>query len=48
MSCSGDHGRGVADRSVTASSHEQLVALVAAQERTIAQLQAPDGPQATS
>src|SRR3954449_2155653 len=32
--------RGVKDRSVTAPSYEQLAALVAAQERTIAQLQA--------
>src|SRR4051794_4190775 len=32
-------GRGVKDRSVTAPSYEQLAALVAAQERIIAQLQ---------
>src|SRR4051812_30316246 len=37
---SGDLDRGVKDRSVTAPSYEQLAALVAAQERTIAQLQA--------
>src|SRR5205085_12363705 len=40
VSRSGDHGRGVKDRSVTAPSYEQLAALVAAQERIIAQLQA--------
>src|SRR3954465_10569686 len=37
---SGGPGRGVKDRSVTAPSYEQLAALVAAQERIIAQLQA--------
>src|SRR3954465_10024395 len=37
---SGGPGRGVKDRSVTAPSYEQLAALVAAQERMIAQLQA--------
>src|SRR4051794_5659806 len=37
---SGDLDRGVKDRSVSAPSYEQLAALVAAQERTIAQLQA--------
>src|SRR3954468_19168668 len=36
----GEPARGVKDRSVTAPSYEQLAALVAAQERTIAQLQA--------
>jgi DNA-binding phage protein len=36
----GDHKRGVKDRVVTAPSYEQLAALVAAQERTIARLQA--------
>src|SRR5213593_3693491 len=40
MSWSGDHRRGVKDGSVTAPSYEQLAALVAAQERIIAQLQA--------
>src|SRR3954465_1372451 len=37
---SGGPGRGVKDRSVIAPTYEQLAALVAAQERTIAQLQA--------
>src|SRR3954465_1277330 len=37
---SGGPGRGVKDRSVSAPSYEQLAALVAAQERMIAQLQA--------
>src|SRR3954465_3372193 len=37
---SGKPARGVKDRSVTAPSYEQLAALVAAQERMIAQLQA--------
>src|SRR3954449_3403756 len=41
----GDPGRGVNDRSVTASSYEQLAAVVAAQERIIAQLQARLGEQ---
>src|SRR3954449_13448284 len=36
----GEPARGVKDRSVTALSYEQLAALVAAQERIIAQLQA--------
>src|SRR4051794_28775647 len=36
----GEPARGVKDRSVTAPSYEQLAALVAAQERIIAQLQA--------
>src|SRR3954462_2327545 len=45
VSCSGDPRRGVKDRSVTASSYEQLAALVAAQERIIAQLQARLGEQ---
>src|SRR4051812_12003100 len=36
---SGDLDRGVKDRSVSAPTYEQLAALVAAQERTIAQLQ---------
>src|SRR3954453_23379077 len=36
---SGDLDRGVKDRSESAPSYEQLAALVAAQERTIAQLQ---------
>src|SRR3954462_14107220 len=40
VSCSGGPGRGVKDRSVTAPSYEQLAALVAAQERMIARLQA--------
>src|SRR4051794_39895153 len=38
-------GRGVKDRSVTAPTYEQLAALVAAQERIIAQLQARLGEQ---
>src|SRR3954465_13271774 len=37
---SGGPGRGVKDRSVSAPSYEQLAALVAAQERMIARLQA--------
>jgi transposase len=40
VSWSGEPRRGVKDRSVTAPSYEQLAALVATQERTIAQLQA--------
>src|SRR3954449_10595496 len=36
----GEPARGVKDRSVTAPSYEQLAALVAAQERIIARLQA--------
>src|SRR4051794_41196738 len=36
----GEPARGVKDRSVTAPSYEQLAALVVAQERIIAQLQA--------
>src|SRR3954470_20419005 len=42
----GEPARGVKDRSVTAPSYEQLAALVAAQERTIAQLQARIAEQA--
>src|SRR3954465_13850981 len=42
---SGGPGRGVNDRSVSAPSYEQLAALVAAQERIIAQLQARLGEQ---
>src|SRR4051794_4478571 len=41
----GEPARGVKDRSVTAPSYEQLAALVAAQERIIAQLQARIGEQ---
>src|SRR3954467_1737149 len=41
----GEPAGGVKDRSVTASSYEQLAALVAAQERIIAQLQARLGEQ---
>src|SRR4051794_1432137 len=40
VSCSGEPARGVKDRSVTGPSYEQLAALVAAQERIIARLQA--------
>src|SRR4051794_6993474 len=40
VSWTGEAARGVKDRSVTAPSYEQLAALVAAQERIIAQLQA--------
>src|SRR3954447_3028099 len=40
MSYGSDPGRDVKDRSVTAPSYEQLAALVAAQERIIARLQA--------
>src|SRR3954464_1884484 len=40
VSRTGEPASGVKDRSVTAPSYEQLAVLVAAQERTIAQLQA--------
>src|SRR4051812_27563222 len=40
VSRTGESASGVKDRSVTAPSYEQLAVLVAAQERTIAQLQA--------
>src|SRR3954447_4189840 len=45
MSYGSDLGRDVKDRSVTAPTYEQLAALVAAQERIIAQLQARLGEQ---
>src|SRR3954447_10740464 len=45
MSYGSDLGRDVKDRSVTAPSYEQLAAVVAAQERIIAQLQARLGEQ---
>lgn len=45
MSQRGDHGRGVKDRSAAAPTDEQLVALVAVQERLIAQLQTRNAEQ---